>query len=187
MITNIMKFEPDDVLVMGRSIGSGPATLFASVNPCGALVLISPFTSLKCVAKYNFGSIVSTLLNQRFENEAAILKVKCPCLFIHGKEDTLIPYEHSKTLYSTHYLLDLCPQPAEVLIFSGMTHQYFDINECIAMPSMKFFEKIEPTWMRPNTQITVYKHLFMIPEKMKSQLDQSPRSKHVMNSVLFKA
>lgn len=100
-VTNIMNFELDDVLVMGRSIGSGPATHFATQFPVGALVLISPFTSLKCVAKYNFGSIASSLVSQRFENEAKILNVQSPCLFIHGKEDSLIPFEHSKTLYSS--------------------------------------------------------------------------------------
>jgi hypothetical protein len=99
-LTNIMNFEPTDVLVMGRSIGSGPATHFATQHPCGALVLISPFTSLKSVAKYNFGSIASSLVNQRFDNESKILNVQCPCLFLHGKEDTLIPFDQSKTLYS---------------------------------------------------------------------------------------
>ena len=104
-VTKIMKFEEEDVMVMGRSIGSGPATHFASQYPVGALVLISPFTSLKSVAKYNFGSIASSLVNQRFDNEAKILNVMCPCLFIHGKEDTLIPFEHSKTLYSNLFLI----------------------------------------------------------------------------------
>lgn len=162
---------------MGRSIGSGPATHFASQHPCGALVLISPFTSLKCVAKYNFGSIASSLVNQRFDNESKIIDVQCPCLFIHGKEDSLIPFEHSKTLYN------LCPRPAEVLIFSGMTHQYFDIYECVAMPSLRFFEKVEPIWIRPNTQIMIFKYMFMIPDKVRPLLDSSPRSREIMTTT----
>ena len=101
-VTKIMNFENEDILVMGRSIGSGPASHFASQNNCGALVLISAFTSLKCVTKYNFGSIASSLVNQRFDNQAKMPFVKCPCLFIHGKEDTLIPFEQSKLLYSRY-------------------------------------------------------------------------------------
>lgn len=95
-----MKFEPQDIVVMGRSIGGGPATHLASMHKFGGLVLISPFTSLKCVAKHNFGGFGSSFVKQRFNNEEKIKQVMCPCLFIHGKEDSLIPYEHSKTLYS---------------------------------------------------------------------------------------
>lgn len=109
-VTKIMKFEPQDILVMGRSIGSGAATCMASAHQCGALVLISPFTSLKSVVKYNFGGIASSLVSQRFDNEARMAKIKCPCLFIHGKEDALIPFEHSKILYSKIVSLRYMPK-----------------------------------------------------------------------------
>lgn len=36
-----------DILVFGRSIGSGPATYIASKFQPACLVLMSPFTSLK--------------------------------------------------------------------------------------------------------------------------------------------
>lgn len=99
-LTKVMKFQPHDILVMGRSIGSGPATHMACNYECGALTLISPFRSIKTVALDNFGTLASKLLSQRFDNESKISQVKCPCLFIHGKDDSLIPFEHSKTLYS---------------------------------------------------------------------------------------
>lgn len=99
-VTKILKFERQDILVMGRSIGTGPATHMAYQYQCGGLVLISPFTSLKCVAKHNFWSLGSSLLKQRFDNENKMKDINCPCLFIHGKDDTLIPFTHSKALYS---------------------------------------------------------------------------------------
>ena len=99
-VTKVINFLPQDVLIMGRSIGTGAATVLASTHPCGALVLISPFTSLKSVVKYNFGGIASSLVTQRFDNQTRMVNIKCPCLFIHGKEDLLIPFDHSKTLYS---------------------------------------------------------------------------------------
>lgn len=97
-----MNFRPEDIIVMGRSIGSGPATAMASMHACGMLILISGFTSLKSVVKYNFGSIAASLFSQRFDNEHRIAGVKCPCLFIHGKNDKLIPFNESKMLYSRH-------------------------------------------------------------------------------------
>ncbi len=99
-MTKIMNFEKRDIIIMGRSIGSGPATHLAQKYECGGLILISPFKSLKCVARDNFGGFGSLFVKQRFDNGEKIKNVKCPCLFIHGKEDTLIPFEHSKFLYS---------------------------------------------------------------------------------------
>ena len=62
-----------------------------------------------------------------------------------------------------------------------MTHQYFDVYECVAMPSLRFFEKIEPVWTRPTMEIFVYKHLFLIPDKVRPEIESSPRSRQVLN------
>lgn len=61
--------------------------------------------------------------------------------------------------------IDKCPQPAEVLIFSGMTHQYFDLTECVAMPTVKFLEKVQPVWMRPGTKIDIPLFVFNVPNR----------------------
>lgn len=75
---------------------------------------------------------------------------------------------------------DVCPRPAEVLIFTGMTHQYFDVYECVAMPSLRFFEKIDPVWTRPEMQIHMYKYFFMIPESIRAKLEENPKSKEIL-------
>lgn len=165
-VVNVMRFERQDLLVMGRSIGSGPATHFASRYQVGGLVLVSGFTSLKCVVKHNFGSLGSSFVKQRFHNEEMIKQVKCPCLFIHGADDALIPAQHSKTLYSRLASPDTCPRPAELLIFSGMTHQYFDIDDCVAMPTQRFLEKVEPIWIRPATAISLHKFALLVPTRL---------------------
>lgn len=98
-LTKIMNFKPSDIIILGRSIGTGSALyLSTQVNP-GALCLISPFTSIKDVVKFNYGGIASGFLKERFSNKNRILDVNCPVLFIHGKEDKLIPYKDSKSLY----------------------------------------------------------------------------------------
>jgi abhydrolase domain-containing protein 17 len=176
-VTKVMNFQPKDILVMGRSIGSGPACHFATMFECGALALISPFTSIKAVAEHNFGSIAARLLSQRFDNLSKIDKIRCPCLFIHGKEDTLIPYQHSKELYSSRSSPAKCSQPAEVLIFSGMTHQYFDLTECVSMPTVKFLEKVQPDWIRQQVSISIPKFIFAIPDTNRTTSHLSTLSK----------
>ena len=77
---------------MGRSIGSGPATYLAANYEVGALVLISPFTSIRAVVKHFVGNLFSYIVKERFENILNMNKIKCPIHIIHGKADTFIPY-----------------------------------------------------------------------------------------------
>ena len=133
------------------------------------MVLISPFTSIKDAAKHTFGSIGSSIIKQRFDNLGKIESVKCPCLFIHGKEDSLIPYEHSKTLYTK------CNRPAEILIYAGMTHQQFDAIECVAMPTVKFMEKADPLWHKAHSVLQVPKFLFITPKVLEKYVEQKSR------------
>jgi hypothetical protein len=100
-VTQVMNFLPEDLVVIGRSLGSGPATYMASQHRCGALVLISPFTSIQSVVRNNYGHLLSRLVKDRFNNEERISNVNCPVLFIHGKEDELIPDEESRKLFGT--------------------------------------------------------------------------------------
>lgn len=44
-----------DIIVLGRSLGSGPATHIASKFEPGGLILMSPYTSIKSVATNKVG------------------------------------------------------------------------------------------------------------------------------------
>ncbi len=48
---HILGVSPSDIVVCGRSIGSGPATYLSAKRSPGATVLISPFTSIKQTAR----------------------------------------------------------------------------------------------------------------------------------------
>ena len=62
-----------NIIIMGRSIGSGPACHLAKTfKNALALVLISPIKSVIDVARQKYGRIVDLLLEERFNNfEAA--------------------------------------------------------------------------------------------------------------------
>ena len=76
--------------MLGRSIGSSPATYLASKHRPGALVLMSPFTSIKNVA-WNKVGFLSWLMTNCFDNLARIPDVTCPTFIVHGQMDALIP------------------------------------------------------------------------------------------------
>jgi abhydrolase domain-containing protein 17 len=89
------------IIVWGRSIGTGPATEIAALyseqnKPLGGLILQSPYLSIKSLAKTLVGSVVGSMILNRFNNRKRIKQCKSPVLVIHGEEDQLIPLEHAK-------------------------------------------------------------------------------------------
>lgn len=91
-------YEEKNIILLGRSIGSGPASYLASIRKPGALVMMSSFLSLKSVVKDHVGGL-HNILKERFNNYENIKKVKCPCFFVHGLQDKLISYQHSQKLH----------------------------------------------------------------------------------------
>ena len=51
------------------------------------MILMSPFKSLREVAKDKVGKLLSYLLAERYRNVDLIAHCKCPVLIIHGKQD----------------------------------------------------------------------------------------------------
>jgi hypothetical protein len=57
-----------DIILFGRSIGSGPACwIAANRNPC-ALLLMSAYTSIRAVVRSVAGTVASYLVKERFRN-----------------------------------------------------------------------------------------------------------------------
>ena len=52
---NVLKFDPKNIIIFGRSIGSGPAVYLASKVDAHCLILFSPFLSVKDVARDKVG------------------------------------------------------------------------------------------------------------------------------------
>lgn len=57
-----MKIPPNNIIIIGRSIGSGPATYLASKKKIACLALISPFTSIRDLIKDKVGRIIQYLV-----------------------------------------------------------------------------------------------------------------------------
>ena len=73
-------------------MGSGPATFLAAHYNPGALILMSPYTSIKNVVKSKVGWL-SFLVAEHFDNILLMPKVTSPTFIVHGQKDTLIPFE----------------------------------------------------------------------------------------------
>ena len=98
-VLNKLNVREQDVLLCGRSIGTGPATFLASRKSAAALILMSPFTSIRAVAKHRVGVVGQYLVKEQFKNIEHMALVNSPTLVIHGRKDQLVPHKHAKKLF----------------------------------------------------------------------------------------
>ena len=68
VLAEIEGIEERDILVFGRSMGSGPASYLASSYRPGALILMSPYTSIRNIVRSKIGWFLSTLVAEHFDN-----------------------------------------------------------------------------------------------------------------------
>lgn len=82
--------DPGEVVVVGNSIGSGPATEIALHHDVAALVLVSGFSSLPDVVGEAMPFVPRALVRDRFDNAAKLARVRAPVFLMHGDADTLV-------------------------------------------------------------------------------------------------
>jgi hypothetical protein len=92
------------VCVIGESIGTGPACELArDPLPPDKIVLITPFDTLANVAADHFPALpVRLMLQDRWDNVAALQVYHGPVEIYGAISDTLIPFEHAKALADSH-------------------------------------------------------------------------------------
>ena len=91
--------EPHRVVVYGRSIGSGPTVDVASrTSGLGGMILQSPIASAGHVMLPE--QMAKALAGfDLFKNYEKIKDVTCRTLMIHGRADTMVPFEHAQMLF----------------------------------------------------------------------------------------
>ncbi|MEW6370243.1 MAG: alpha/beta fold hydrolase [Pseudomonadota bacterium] len=91
--------EHKEIVVIGRSLGSGIAVQVAAVRPVKKLVLVTPFDSLQSLAARHFPYFpVRWLLRDRYESWRHAPQVKAPTLLLVAGQDEIIPAQSSARL-----------------------------------------------------------------------------------------
>ncbi|MFN3403998.1 MAG: alpha/beta hydrolase [Cytophagaceae bacterium] len=94
-------FKQSEIIVYGRSLGSGFAAYLAKKNNPRLLILETPYYSMRAMAELQMPVFpVSLLLRYAVPTHKFLRKVKCPVLIFHGTADELIPYRQSLKLKS---------------------------------------------------------------------------------------
>ncbi len=91
-----------DVIVMGRSLGSGIAVRLAALNQVELLILVTPFDSMVKVAAAHFPFVpVGLLLRDRYDSFKYAPAVTAPTLLLAAGEDEIIPRDSTERLRSS--------------------------------------------------------------------------------------
>lgn len=93
--------EHKNIIVIGRSLGSGVAVRLASVRPVERLVLVTPYDSLGDVAAHNYPYLpVRWLLRDKYESWRYAPQVTAPTRIIVAEQDEVIPRASTERLRS---------------------------------------------------------------------------------------
>lgn len=111
----------EDVLIVGRSIGTGVAAQLASEHPHAAgLVLLSPFTTLHAVARQNHTMRLLPLelmgSRNKFDTLSKMPSLHMPLLLVVGDQDRLTPPWMAQKLF------ERANQPKQIYIVSRADH-----------------------------------------------------------------
>lgn len=92
--------RPNQIVVMGRSLGSGVASMLAGARPVHAAVLVTPFASLTAVAAEHYPWLpVRLLLRHPFPSTDWARQARAPALFLAAEQDAIIPPAHARKLF----------------------------------------------------------------------------------------
>ena len=96
----LTKYNENEIILYGRSFGTGVAAGLAAANTPKKLILESPFYSAVELGKHRFPIFpINWLSKFRFPTNEYVKAVKCPIYVFHGTEDFVIPFEQAKNLF----------------------------------------------------------------------------------------
>ncbi len=92
------RYNSQEIIIIGYSIGTGLATYLASNQNCKALILQAPFYNFNEFSKNHVPYFPDFLKKFEFKTNENIVKIKSPIYIFHGNNDQLIPFENSLKL-----------------------------------------------------------------------------------------
>jgi hypothetical protein len=123
--------DPARVRIYGRSLGTAAATHVAATHPVGGLVLESPFTNARDMARRHYAPFPRFLIRLKLDNLATITRVRCPVLVLHGTHDRLVPLEMGKRVAAA------TPGPVELVVIEGAGH-----NDTYAIGGLAYRDRV---------------------------------------------
>ncbi|MBX2841899.1 MAG: lysophospholipase [Flammeovirgaceae bacterium] len=94
-----LKNDYENIIIYGRSLGTGLACKLAAEEKAKLVILETPYYNIQHVAQYYTPFLPSKLLlRYTFRNDLYIQKIKVPVYIFHGTSDKIIPYSSAVKL-----------------------------------------------------------------------------------------
>ncbi|MDA1051870.1 MAG: alpha/beta fold hydrolase [Planctomycetota bacterium] len=117
--------EPDQILLMGRSIGGAVAVDLAAEHHSRAMILESTFPNLPDVAaRLHWWAPVRWLMRTRLDSAQKISRFDGSLLQSHGAADNMIPLSYGRRLFDAAPTAD-----KHFLVFDGLGHNDYPPDE----------------------------------------------------------
>lgn len=119
--------QPDvsaaNIVVMGRSLGSGVATHLAAQRPVRSVILITPFDSMAAVGQKHYPYFpVSRLLRHKFKSDEMARGIKTSVLMLAAERDSIIPPAHARKL------IDAWAGPKQLQVLDAVGHNDIQLH-----------------------------------------------------------
>eukprot|EP00928_Gymnodinium_smaydae_P031704 TRINITY_DN23188_c0_g1_i1.p1 TRINITY_DN23188_c0_g1~~TRINITY_DN23188_c0_g1_i1.p1 ORF type:complete len:658 (+),score=83.34 TRINITY_DN23188_c0_g1_i1:108-2081(+) len=148
-----LKWPRDSIMVLGRSIGTGPALTLAAETPgLAGLILISPFKSIQSLLRHHVGPLAPLFVTERFGSDVLASKIVVPTLIVHGKEDTMVPMTHGA------HIFDQLPCRKMIVTVDKVGHNFSLLKDAawfitpmvqfFSLPDFVFEDVQVPSWAR---------------------------------------
>ena len=109
--------DPQRIIYFGHSLGTAVAVeLSAAIGPLG-LILVSPFASVRDMARIVFPLLpFGWLVRDKYNSLTRIKAIRCPLLILHGDQDELVPFSQAEKLFLA------ANPPKQFKLLSGTGH-----------------------------------------------------------------
>lgn len=131
-LTDRCRIKAERIVIFGESLGGGVATQLAAAV-CGAgqnpraLIIQASFSSLVETAGHHYPWLpVSWVLQDRFESNSVISKVRCPYLHLHGSNDRIVPFQLGRRLFEAAPKQSASGISKQFVELSGIGHNDID-------------------------------------------------------------
>lgn len=90
---------PENIFLMGRSIGTGVAVQLAAARPAAGVILVTPYESIEKIARYQYPWLpIKGMLRHTFHSINFVPQIQTPALVILADYDEVIPVESGQRL-----------------------------------------------------------------------------------------
>ena len=108
---------PEQIMLLGESLGTGVAVQVAAQKPVAAVALEAPYTATVDIAADVYWWLpVRLLMKDQFRSRDYIAEVKVPLLIQHGDADRVVPLAQGRRLFA------LANEPKQMVVIPGGTH-----------------------------------------------------------------